>query len=107
MYHQVYFIADAAAKRVKIGYSAEPVERAQRLAAMNASQLTLLAYAPGARKREHALHVAFAEFHAHGEWFNLAHMQPRLDLLLAHGLLAVGYELTQFWSAHQIVRLYK
>lgn len=56
---------------VKIGYSANPIRRAEQLGA------ELLAVMPGGARMERLMHRHFADYRSHGEWFH-----PGLGLII-------------------------
>jgi hypothetical protein len=67
----VYFIQDAVALAVKIGFCLRNPEK--RLAALqigNANRLRLLGRAAGSQSHEKALHMRFSQFRVQGEWFS-------------------------------------
>ena len=74
-YSQVYFVQDGAGM-VKIGYALNIITRLRNLQAANASELTLLVWAPGDSVAEERLHSAFARHRRAGEWF-----EPAPDLM--------------------------
>jgi hypothetical protein len=49
---------------IKIGYSADPTQRAKTLRAR------LLGVMPGGRRMERVMHSTFDAYRSHGEWFN-------------------------------------
>ena len=67
----VYFVLNADAGQVKIGYTEQPVEKRIRALQTGAgSELALLHTMPGTREDEKALHAQLAEHRATGEWFD-------------------------------------
>lgn len=82
----VYFIQSG--DFIKIGYSKQPERRvaqirrggkAKRPSVGLLEDPVLLAYYPGTKADERALHQRFAEVHDQGEWFNRS---PELDALI-------------------------
>lgn len=66
----VYFLEGAG--RVKIGWTSSLHSRLQALQAASPVPLRLLAIMRASQHMERELHVRFAEFRLHGEWFELA-----------------------------------
>lgn len=69
----VYFIQDGT--RVKIGRTANLVNRLRNLQTANSSPLTLIAHFPAHQIIEEAIHRHFKHLHQQGEWF---HLTPEL-----------------------------
>lgn len=67
----VYLIACGESKICKIGYSLKPVERLRDLQTSCPYTLNLLGTLPGGSRKEKHLHLKFARFRLHGEWFLL------------------------------------
>lgn len=67
---RVYFIR--AGQHVKIGYSAQPLDRLQALQTSHPDKLEILCTMPGSRETERDMHKRFAKFHVRGEWFKLS-----------------------------------
>lgn len=65
----VYFVAPVGGGPVKIGFSAEPLQRLDMLMSWSPVPLQVLASAPGTQKDEGAIHAAFSEHWSHREWF--------------------------------------
>lgn len=66
----VYFIGDASADTVKIGWSKDnPERRLAQLQTGNSEQLHLYGAIPGTQRDEKALHERFIGLHLRGEWF--------------------------------------
>lgn len=77
----IYLIADTAASRVKIGYSADPWLRFNKIQADCPGELTMLALLEGDAEREAELHAQFAQDRVRGEWFRLS--APIADFVAA------------------------
>lgn len=67
----VYFIADRAAGRVKIGISHDPDKRMNALQGANGGKLEIIATFQGDERHEQALHDKFKHLRLNGEWFRL------------------------------------
>jgi Meiotically up-regulated gene 113 len=65
----VYIVRCTGTGRVKIGYSAQPYFRADRLSTSSPYPLELLRLVPGDRTVERLFHRTFAAQRAHREWF--------------------------------------
>lgn len=65
----IYFIEDVANGHVKIGYAKNPWSRLATFRVSSASQLDLVAVAPGDRQEEVIMHTRFASYRIRGEWF--------------------------------------
>ena len=66
-----YIYAIRAGDRVKIGYSAEPAVRFNKIKADSPLPVRLMGVTPGDLTAEAALHQRFVEYRIHGEWFLL------------------------------------
>lgn len=75
----VYFILDEDAKRVKIGYSTNPMKRLKNLQTGASGTLRLVCATPGGAKLEAYFHEQFSPYRVNGEWFKL---QGTLALLV-------------------------
>lgn len=75
-YGYIYFAgtrdADGAIAAVKIGFSNDPVRRMAELATASPQGIELLAWLPGTRADERALHERFDDERASGEWFEFS-----------------------------------
>lgn len=67
MHTHVYFIMGAG--MTKIGVSTNVEQRFVAISAMSPVPLELVGYFPGTWRDENALHLQYAEFRSHGEWF--------------------------------------
>ena len=65
----VYFILNASARAIKIGFSADPAKRVNSLKTFSPDRLELFACVPGQRSHELALHHALVARRRNGEWF--------------------------------------
>jgi hypothetical protein len=65
----VYFITGGG--KTKIGLSEAPLLRLTTLRANSPVPLKLIGTFPGTWRIEHALHEQYADYHSHGEWFDL------------------------------------
>ncbi len=63
----VYFIR--AGDHVKVGYSAQPLDRLQTLQTSHPEKLEILCTIPGSIKTERSLHARFQSYRVRGEWF--------------------------------------
>lgn len=73
----VYFIRSEKTHAIKIGFTADQVEkRLSSLQTAHPYKLQLLATLPGTREYEKSLHDRFSSYRLEGEWFN-----PHPDLL--------------------------
>lgn len=68
----IYFIADQAAARVKIGFSADPWRRFAKVQSDCPGELELLLVVEGDTADEAAFHARFALDRVRGEWFRLS-----------------------------------
>ena len=88
----VYAIRNDAARSVKIGFSASPMERLQQLQTASPNALRLLCAIPSFMAYEKSLHGFFASRRMEGEWFDDAdgHVASTMigtaDLLARAGL---------------------
>lgn len=64
----VYFITDG--EFIKIGISVNPWKRLSSIQTGHPKKLRIAAIFKGGREEEFQLHGRFAEYRAHGEWFN-------------------------------------
>lgn len=64
-----FVYAIAAGESVKIGWSADPQRRFNKIAADNGCECTLLGYIPASRSDERAIHASLAAHRLRGEWF--------------------------------------
>lgn len=69
----VYFIL--VGDKVKIGYSARPLDRLRALQTSHPDKLHILATLPGSQKTEGRLHERFDRYKVRGEWF---HFTPEI-----------------------------
>lgn len=76
----IYFIADAVASRIKIGFSVNPWKRLGKIQSDCCNEVTLLAVIEGDTAREAEIHAQFASSHVRREWFN---MSPELSVYIA------------------------
>jgi predicted XRE-type DNA-binding protein len=65
----VYCIGERAGSLVKVGYSADPLSRLNKLRADNPREIRLLGVIAGDTALEAQLHERFAALHVRGEWF--------------------------------------
>lgn len=65
----VYFILNASARAIKIGFSGDPGKRVNTLKTFSPDKLELFASVPGKRSHELALHHALVSRRRNGEWF--------------------------------------
>lgn len=65
----IYFIQGATTQNIKIGFSANPLNRLKELATGSAERLLMLGAIPGTRSDERALHAQFSDINVKGEWF--------------------------------------
>jgi hypothetical protein len=65
----VYFIMEAETRRIKIGFSNDPVSRRDGMQTGNSQELIILGSFKGTRKDETILHERFSDFLVRGEWF--------------------------------------
>lgn len=65
----MYFIYAKKARRIKIGYSANPQKRICGLQTSSPETLIKLAILDGERELEQAIHSHFHYLREHGEWF--------------------------------------
>jgi hypothetical protein len=68
----IYFITARDIGRVKIGYSAKPRVRFQKMQSDSPTRLALERVCDGDEAVEAALHERFAAFRQHGEWFTIS-----------------------------------
>jgi hypothetical protein len=80
----VYFLADLANKRVKIGKSKTHYRRTARLTRENSTELTLLGAIRGFTAVESWLHRKFAHVHLHNEWFEYSPQLRRFIREVTH-----------------------
>lgn len=66
----VYFIQAGVDGPIKIGISADPVNRMAQMQTGMPQTLRLLAFYPGTREDERNLHKKMAAFRVRGEWFH-------------------------------------
>jgi hypothetical protein len=66
---QVYVIRRPDSAEVKIGISADPVERLRQLQSSHSDKLELVASFAGKAVDERRLHERFKEYRKRGEWF--------------------------------------
>jgi hypothetical protein len=66
----VYFIR--CGDKVKIGYSARPMDRLKALQTAHPEELQILRIMPGDQRTETRLHYMFRQHRVRGEWFLLA-----------------------------------
>lgn len=69
---QVYFVEAVGLGLVKIGTATNVYKRIPALAVASPVSLRLRALAPGGRAAEKDMHILFAKYSSHGEWFHLA-----------------------------------
>lgn len=82
----IYFIAADEVARVKIGWSIDPVSRLKELQTGCPVALRIVAAVPGTYSMEQQLHVDFAKFRSHGEWFAMVpEILHRIAEMLASG----------------------
>jgi hypothetical protein len=81
----IYFITAREVGRVKIGYSADPVCRFQKIRCDNAAGVVLERVTDGTTADEAALHTRYAADCVHGEWYRLT---DEIEALM--GTLEVG-----------------
>lgn len=67
----VYVIGSPGLAEVKIGVSGKPRRRAKQLQPDTDAPLSVLWYTHGDGYLERALHLHFADYWTHGEWFDL------------------------------------
>jgi hypothetical protein len=65
----IYFVQRGTDGPVKIGKAVDPHARVRALQTANPEPLTLLAVAPGNRRREAQIHRRLASFRINGEWY--------------------------------------
>jgi hypothetical protein len=65
----IYLIGDGG-PLVKLGWAFDPLSRLKRLQTGHPSRLTILAFYPGTRSLETALHKEFSDLRTRGEWFD-------------------------------------
>jgi hypothetical protein len=65
----IYFMRAVQVKRIKIGYSSDPLFRMALFQTGSPVDLSFFAFMPGGGKEEKTLHRTFADLHVHGEWF--------------------------------------
>ena len=66
----VYFLLDATACAVKVGFSKAPEARAINLRTGSLNDLELLGYVPGSKALEMVFHDFFRPYHIRREWFH-------------------------------------
>ncbi len=66
---KVYFAQEERSKAIKIGSSINPAARINQLQAATPERIVLLATMPGGIDLEESLHLRFAKYQIHGEWF--------------------------------------
>lgn len=76
----VYVIGSTESSLVKIGRSVNIDQRLRSIQSMSPVPLTVLWTIPGSRSLELWLHITFAEYRSHGEWFNFGDRDP-LELI--------------------------
>jgi hypothetical protein len=75
--NQIYFIQGVKTKLIKIGYTSLKLGiRLSNMQAGSPDKLQILLILTGDRALEQQLHVKFAKYHKHGEWF-----RPGTELL--------------------------
>lgn len=67
----VYFIRAIGVNKVKIGYSVSPKWRLATLQTGSPLPLEMFGLCPGTPSTESDFHAKYANFHSHGEWFDL------------------------------------
>mgnify|MGYP003392978672 CR=1 FL=1 len=65
----VYFLADSASNKIKIGFSSNIEKRLSSLQTGNSSRLRLVGTIPGTKKTERQWHTQWAANRVNGEWF--------------------------------------
>lgn len=78
----VYFAQATSGGPIKIGFSTRATRRRPELQTGNPERLTYIAFIPGSREDERALHSRFQADRLEGEWFNQG---PVLDWLTRRG----------------------
>lgn len=82
-YGYVYFLDAPSVNRIKIGTGIAPEDRLQAVRLMSPVPIELIGLIIGGRSREAELHKKFAEYRAHGEWFEGAdYVREQISLLL-------------------------
>lgn len=67
----IYFIRATGTNKVKIGYSISPRWRLATLQTGSPLPLEIIGLCSGSLETEARFHSVYAEYHSHGEWFDL------------------------------------